>query len=132
LIENERAYADLLKAAFAHVKVRNPLAVVTSDREAMSYLTYLLKQPEPNCPALILLAILPQLCNHSRMVRWIRQQPLLLDVPCVVFSADDPLDTNRAPHELVCDYYIRKPHDFPQLLALASRVRDRWLNTARV
>ncbi|PYK09290.1 MAG: hypothetical protein DME65_12350 [Verrucomicrobia bacterium] len=35
LIENERAYADLLKAAFAHVKVRNPLAVVTSDREAM-------------------------------------------------------------------------------------------------
>jgi len=127
LIEIEQAYADLVKLAFEQVQVRNPIDIVSSDREAIKYLTFLMSKPERNSPALIVLAILPQICNQSRMVRWIRQQPPLLGVPCVVFSGNEPSGENRAPRELICDYYVQKPRDFGELLALASRLRERWL-----
>ena len=127
LIEIERAYADLVKLAFSQANIHNPIDVVSSDREAINYLRYVTTRPERTSPALILLATLPQICNHSAMVRWIRRQPQLLDVPCVVLSAENPLGTNRVSHELVCDDYVNKPHDFPDLLALASRLRRRWL-----
>jgi DNA-binding response OmpR family regulator len=127
LVEMERAYADLVKLAFEQVSIRNPMDVVSSEREAVRYLTFLMSRPGRNSPALILLALLPQLCNQSRMVRWIRQQPPLLGVPCVVFSGDDPAGGSRSPRELICDYYVQKPRDFSELLALAARLRERWL-----
>ena len=127
LIEMERTYADLVKLAFEKAHVQNPIDIVINDREAMKYLTVLMADAERNSPALIVLTLLPQLCNQSRMVRWIRQQPPLLGVPCVVFSADDPSAANRAPRELICDYYVQKPRDFNELLALVSRLRERWL-----
>ena len=127
LIEIERAYADLVKLAFAQVNVGNPVDIVNSDREAINYLRYLVSRPERDSPALIVLSTLPQLCNHSAMVRWIRRQPPLLEVPCVVFSVNDPLGNNRVSKELICDYYVQKPRDFSDLVALTSRLRDRWL-----
>ena len=63
LVEMERAYADLVKLAFEQVSIRNPMDVVSSEREAVRYLTFLMSRPGRNSPALILLALLPQFCN---------------------------------------------------------------------
>ncbi len=130
LIESDRSYAALLKAAFSKANVQNRVDVATDAHEAAAYLNAFKKQTqEPRSPALIILGLASPF-DCSTMVRWLRRQPQLLHVPCVVFGGEARSGKNRAPRELVCDHYAQKPGDFSALIAFASRLREKWLALA--
>lgn len=129
LIESDRGFAALLKAAFYKAHIRNPVDLATNAHEAVAYLNRFKRHSEPRSPALIILGLASQF-DCSVMMRWLRRQPQLLHVPCVVFSAEPPSGKNhRMSRELVCDCYAR-PSDFSALISFASQLRDKWLVSA--
>ena len=126
VVEYDRGYAALVRAAFGEARVHNSVDLAVSDQEAIKYLDALRSDSNSITPALIILGSGAQF-NCSTMVRWIRRQPHLLEVPCVVLSANGPQGKSRVPHELVCECYVEKPTNFKDLVTLAVRLRDKWL-----
>jgi CheY-like chemotaxis protein len=98
-------------------------------KSAMDYLTAQCSNGER--PRVILLDINLPLVSGFEVLHWIRQQPLLRDVPVVVFSSSGrPEDRSRA-EELGADEYVLKPASGQEFLAVAHSIRARWFGSAR-
>ena len=84
-----------------------------------------LVHPMPN---LILADLKMPRCSGLELLEWLRLQPVLKRIPCLIFSASrSPTDINRA-YELFTNSYPLKPSRYEDLIVVLQQIKQYWLH----
>jgi CheY-like chemotaxis protein len=123
LVENDESDALLIGGAFAKAGVANPHRIVKDANVAISYLKgegpYANRKRHP-LPGLILLDLKLPGIDGFEVLKWIRRQPELKNLPVVVLiSPYEVWQVNRA-RQLGADSFLVKPQDFENVDALGA------------
>jgi len=130
VVEDDPNDVELLKRAFQGTAAEGRLEIVVDGDEAIEYLTATGRHGDGEThrwPALILIDLnLPRRKGHE-VLRWIRWEAGVTQVPVVVLtSSDQPSDVQTA-YGLGANSYLRKPARLSDLRALASTLSRYWL-----
>lgn len=82
-----------------------------------------------NVPDLVLLDLKMPRVDGIEVLRQIRTQPLLHQVPVIVLSSSDEPRDVRACYENGANSYVRKPVDYEAYVDIVFQIGDYWLNT---
>ena len=134
IAEDEEDYVLLLKKAFAQAEIQNPLYVVSTGKEMISYLRgegKFSNRDEYPLPDLLLLDLKLPGFNGLEIIGWIRSQPGLSGLRVVVLtSSEDMRDVNDA-YRLGANSFLSKPYDFSDLVYLAKMIQLYWLKWSK-
>jgi CheY-like chemotaxis protein len=130
LAEDREDDIILIQRAFKEGGIHYPLMVVRDGEEAISYLSgvgrYGDRQLYP-IPALFLLDLTLPVTDGFEVLRWIRSQYELKDLPVVVLTASDRIrDVNQA-YRLGAHSFLVKSLDFLDAITLAKSISEYWL-----
>ena len=130
IVEDNGDDVALIRRAFKHCKIVNPLSVVADGDSAVAYLSgsgpYADRTAHP-LPALVMLDLKLPRRSGLEVLAWMKQQPLLRRTPVVILtSSKEHEDVNRA-YDLGANSYLTKPVEFDDLRALIERMHLYWL-----
>jgi CheY-like chemotaxis protein len=134
LAEDREDDIILIQRAFKAGGIRYPLMVVRDGEEAIAYLSgagrYSNRELYP-IPGLFLLDLTLPVTDGFEVLRWIRSQPNLKNIPVVVLTASDRIrDVNQA-YQLGAHSFLVKTLDFQDAIALAQSISDYWLKVKK-
>jgi len=134
LAEDTEDDAILLRRAFAKAHFANPLHVVTSGDDAISYLQgegkYANRFEYP-LPSLLLLDLRMPGKDGFEVLQWIRQQPSLSALRVVVLTGSENIsDVNRA-YSLGANSFLVKPVAFPHFVEMTQALKGYWIWMSR-
>jgi CheY-like chemotaxis protein len=104
---------ELMKCAFQRAGLSNPVHVVSNGQEAVEYLKGAIEAKSSGypIPLLISLDIRMPMLNGLEVLRWIKKQPELSEIPVLVVSqSEEPPKINRATHLGVNSYLVKPAH----------------------
>ena len=112
VVEDNDNDAFLLREAFHRAGILNPLRIVVTAEQATEYLLgnglYASRRDFP-LPSIIFTDLhLPRTSGLS-LVRWIKSQPSLAEIPVVVMSGSDGRETREAAYEAGANLVLSKP-----------------------
>lgn len=111
VVEDDPADLFSLKRAFGQIHADLKLQVVTTGKDAIHYLQgdepYSDRSQYP-LPSLIILDLRLPGMSGLDLLKWVRQQPQLRDLPIVALTAYGNRDLPRA-YDLGLDFYLLKP-----------------------
>ncbi len=127
IAEDDENDVFLIKRAFHQAQFDNPLEVVSTGDEAISYLRgdppFGEREKHP-IPALVLLDLKMPRKNGFEVLAWIRQHPEFNSLPVVVLtSSQESADINRA-YALGANSYLVKPANFLSLVDMINRLKE--------
>jgi CheY-like chemotaxis protein len=130
-VEDEEHDVIFMRVAMERAGVKNTLAVATDGQEAIAYLQgegRFGNRREYPLPGLVLLDLrLPQVPGLD-VLRWIREQPGLVQVPVIVISSSDQDSDVETAYRLGADAYIVKPASPAELLDIVRHIKKYWLD----
>jgi len=120
----------LIRTAFRKGNILNPLQVVRDGEEAIAYLQgegkYANRLEYP-LPDLLLLDLKMPRLDGFQVLRWIREQPGLRNLPVVVLTSSEQMrDVNEA-YKLGANSFLVKPLEFDNFVETTRMLRDYWL-----
>ena len=129
LADDDPDYALLVKIAFEHAGIPDPVRIVSDGFEAIRYLKgegpYADRGSHP-LPTLVLLDVrLPRLSGFD-VLRWIRRQKTLDGMFVAIFTGSEIESEARLARELGANSYLVKPFNFHLLVDMLSHLRDSW------
>lgn len=127
IAEDDENDVFLIRRAFHQAQFDNPLQVVPTGEDAISYLRgdppYNNREQHP-IPALLLLDLKMPRKNGFEVLSWIRQHPEFNPLPVVVLtSSQESADINRA-YALGANSYLVKPANFLSLVDMINRLKE--------
>ncbi len=130
LVEDDPNDVLLIKRAFERAGVVNPLSVVSSGEEAVSYLRgdgkYADRKEYP-LPVIILLDLKMPRMNGFEFLEWLRAEPEFKKLIVVVLtSSGETPDINRA-YETGANSYLVKPVQLDDLIRIVRELHLYWL-----
>jgi CheY-like chemotaxis protein len=129
LAEDREDDVILIQRAFKEGGVRYPLIVVRDGEEAIRYLSGLGRYSNRELyplPVLLLLDLTLPGTDGFEVLRWIRSQPYLIDLPVVVMTQSHRIrDVNQA-YRLGAYSFIVKTDDFKDAVAFAQSMSEYW------
>jgi CheY-like chemotaxis protein len=133
--EDDTDDAFFLQRAFKMAGISTWLQFVRDGQEAIDYLSgegvFADRTVHPT-PDLLLLDLKMPRMNGFQVLEWVRQQPGLKRLPVIIFSSsDEGKDINRA-YDLGANSYLIKPHSSEELINVAQRVKQYWVDTSQV
>jgi CheY-like chemotaxis protein len=115
LVEDNPADVVLTRFAVEEAGLPGELVVVEDGTDALDYLHRSGPFADADRPAVVLLDIrLPRL-DGTEVLRQIRAEPELADLPVVMLTADDDLHSALGDQASSCDGYLIKPIDADRL-----------------
>jgi CheY-like chemotaxis protein len=130
-VEDNEDDVLLLRLAFKHAGIVNPVQVVTDGDQAIKYLAGTgpfadrTKFPQP---ALVLLDLKLPGKPGLEVLEWMRDQDALKNLPVIVFSSwANPADVDHAA-QIGSNSYVLKPMDMQQYQEFAKRLKNSWLS----
>lgn len=119
LVEDSEDDVFLMQRAFQKAQLTVPLQVASDGPEATRRLS---DETQP-LPALVLLDLNLPVQSGLEVLRWIRSQPRLRDLPVYVYSASiRTQDADRARAAGATDFLI-KPAGTDELVRMAARLK---------
>jgi len=129
-VEDEENDIFFVRLAFRRAGLTASLHVATDGREAVDFLSASDRERFP-LPSLVLLDLNLPVMSGWDVLRWIRAQPPLKDLPVVVLSSSiQPADRKQA-QELHADDYIVKPANMSEMDEVMRRLKGSWLGEMR-
>jgi CheY-like chemotaxis protein len=130
LVEDDPNDVLLIKRAFEKAGVANPLSVVSSGEEAISYLRgegkYADRREYP-LPVIILLDLKMPRMNGFEFLEWLRAEPEFRRLIVVVLtSSGEAPDINRA-YDMGANSYLVKPVQMDDLIRIVKELHLYWL-----
>jgi CheY-like chemotaxis protein len=120
LAEDDDGHAELIRELLLEVGVRNPITRFRDGQEALDYFnnrTELL-----NHSFLLLLDIRMPRVNGVDVLRHMKADDLLKDIPVIMLTTtDDPREIQNC-YQLGCNCYITKPVEFGQFTAVLKQL----------
>ncbi len=135
LVEDREDDILLIRRAFVHAHLANPIQVVRDGVEAVDYLAgsgkYSNREEFP-LPGLMLLDLKMPRMDGFQVLEWIRSQPGIRAMVVLVLTSSDQLrDVNRA-YALGASSFLVKPVDFENFIELGNLLRKYWINIAKL
>ena len=135
LAEDDRNDVILMRRAFIEAKLPNRLIVVETGRDAIDYLAgngvYGRREEYP-MPGLMLLDLKMPWMDGFDVLKWLRNQPQLAQLPVVVLTSSNlQLDRDRSRQLGVYDYRV-KPQAFADLRRLLEEIYACWMGNVCV
>jgi two-component system response regulator len=133
IIDDDIDYCCLLQLAFHEAAVANPVEAVHDGSSAVDYLRELAGGDLGRIwPGLILLDLRMPGLSGLEVLRWIRSQPFLEDVPVVVFTGlQDGKELSQSV-QLGATAVREKPFSFRALIREARELRETYLEASEL
>ncbi len=130
VVEDDPNDVILIRRAFSHLKMLNPIQVVGDGEQAVEYLDgrgkYSDREQFP-LPMLVLLDLKMPRKSGLEVLEWIRNQPGIKRTPVVVLtSSSQAKDINKA-YDLGANSYLVKPVAFEALVDMIKTLDMYWL-----
>jgi DNA-binding response OmpR family regulator len=124
LVEDDSDFAFLLQAACEYAGIPNSVKVLDNSSAALEFLAH----AKPcKLPALVLLDLrLPQ-SSGLDVLRWVRRQPNLQNLPVVILTGTEIESEVQLARSLGANGFLLKPFQFHELVALVENLRAQWL-----
>jgi DNA-binding response OmpR family regulator len=131
LAEDLESDALLMQRAFNKAQILNPLQVVSTGNQVISYLKAHGPHGEVPLPGLLLLNLtLPDLDGFG-VLKWLQAEPTLMGLPVVVVSSSgSPADLARA-YTLGANGYMLKPCRFDALVSVTQALYGFWFGASQ-
>jgi CheY-like chemotaxis protein len=132
LVEDNRDDIELTLEALKDSKVCMKIEVVTDGMSAMAFLRREGKYADKPRPDLILLDLNLPLMDGREVLKAIREDHELTDIPVVVLTtSEDEGDIYKA-YKLHANCYISKPVDFVRFTEIIKQVEGFWLQLVKL
>ena len=135
LVEDGDDYREIVRRAFAKAGVTDALYLVADGEEAMEFLRHTKRYADPSTsprPGLILLDLNMPHMDGREMLREVKQDPKLRQIPVVM------LTTSGEPADVLCCYdlgansFVEKPVDFNEFVRTLKMLMTYWLYFAKI
>ena len=132
LVEDNPAEARLTREALAECGLADDLKIVEDGQAACDFLHRTNGFGGAKRPNMILLDLnLPKM--HGREVlRTIKSDPALSDIPVIVVSNSCSQDDIKESYRLCANSYITKPADIDELFSVIRSLVEFWFHKARL
>ncbi len=130
LAEDSEDDVLLIRRAFRHANIVNPLQVVKDGEEAIAYLRgdgQYANRAEYPLPELLLLDLKMPKASGFDVLRWLREQPGLKALRVVVLSSSEQVRDVNMAYRLGANSFLVKPVDFRDLVELTQAIHGYWL-----
>lgn len=120
----------LLQAAFEENGFGDRLHFVQNGLEVLEYLKFCQTSPQSELtfPRFVLLDLNMPKKDGREVLREIKQDPQLQDIPVVIFSTTNNEQEMRRCYELGANSYITKPNSFDALVRTVAALRSYWVS----
>lgn len=128
--EDEDNDVFLMQRAFTKACVSNPLQIVTDGVEAIQYLSGQGKYEDRDrypTPCLLMLDLNLPRRSGLEVVKWVREQPALQDLPVVLLTSSNQACDIDSAHALGANGYLVKPASSDKLIEVVTMLRDTCL-----
>ena len=132
LVEDNPGDVDLTREALEGAKVRNQLHVVDDGEAAVEFLYRRGEFAAAPRPGLILLDLNLPKKNGRQVLKEIKADPTLAEIPVVVLTTSEADEDILRAYELHANCYITKPVNFKQFLAVIKAIEDFWLTIVKL
>jgi CheY-like chemotaxis protein len=130
LVEDEPAHAEIVRRNLDTTRVANTLKHVSDGEEALDYLYrkngFSATDSSP-CPDLILLDLRLPKVDGLQVLKTIKTDPALKNIPVVVLSTSSSESDVAMAYSNGANSYLIKPVDFRQFGALLETLVEYWL-----
>lgn len=125
--EDDENDAYFLKRAFLQAGINAPLEFVKNGENAVAYLTERGEGEKESLPKLMLLDLKMPGMNGFGVLRWLRGQKWLGQLPVVVLSSSNYQPDVDLAHELGANGYVTKPVGLDSMLEVVRDIEGFWL-----
>lgn len=130
VVEDSESDVWLIQRALVLAQINNPVTVVRSGDEAVSYLSGMGQYADRNkfpLPGVVLLDLYMPGTSGFDVLSWIRDQPQFAKMRVLVVTASLKVgDINRA-YALGANSFLLKPFDFENVIELSRNLQAYWL-----
>ena len=132
LVEDNEDDVELTIEALKDSKLRVEIDVVPDGLSAMTYLRREGKYSDKHRPDLILLDLNLPLMDGREVLKEIREDPDLTDIPVVVLTTSEDEGDILKAYKLHANCYISKPVDFTHFTEIIRQVEGFWLQLVKL
>jgi two-component system, chemotaxis family, response regulator Rcp1 len=132
LVEDSPGDVRLIQEALVEAKVRNTMSVVGDGVKALAYLHKKSPYAKASRPGLILLDLNLPLKNGFEVLKEIKQDESLKQIPVVVLTTSAAEQDIVKSYDLYANAYITKPVDLNQFLAVVKTIEGFWLEIVKL
>ena len=135
LVEDGDDYREIVRRAFAKAGVTDALYLVADGEEAMEFLRHTKRYADPSTsprPGLILLDLNMPHMDGREMLREVKQDPKLRQIPVVMLTtSSEPADILSC-YDLGANSFVEKPVDFNEFVRTLKMLMTYWLYFAKI
>ena len=132
LVEDDPGDVLMTQEAFEEHKVRNRLNVVTDGTEALAYLRQEGHFSDAVRPDLILLDLNLPRRDGREVLREIKNDPSLRQIPVVVLTTSQADEDILRSYELHANAYVTKPVDFERFIAVVRQIDEFFVSVVKL
>jgi chemotaxis family two-component system response regulator Rcp1 len=132
LVDDNPGDVDLTREMIADSKVRNSINSVGDGSEAMAYLCRRPPYAAAVRPDLILLDLNLPKKDGRTVLREIKADPNLKNIPVVVLTTSEEENDILKSYQLHANCYITKPVDLSKFTAIIRSIEDFWLTVVKL
>ena len=132
LVEDNQDDIELTLEALQDSKVRMEIDTVSDGMSAMAYLRREGKYADKPRPDLILLDLNLPLMDGREVLKEIREDEELTDIPVVVLTTSEDEGDILKAYKLHANCYITKPVDFERFTEIIKQVEGFWLQLVKL
>ena len=134
LVEDQEEDVLLIRLAFKHLGIPNPVYVVRDGDEAVHYLEGVGKfanRDEYPLPSLVLLDLKLPRRNGFDVLKWIRNQESLAALRVIVLTNSELKEDVNYAYYLGANSFMTKPTEFNEFVAEVEILARHWLSISR-
>ncbi len=132
LVEDNEDDVELTLEALEDSRVRMEIHVVSNGMSAMAFLRRENGYTDKPRPDLILLDLNLPLMDGREVLKKIREDPDLTDIPIVVLTTSEDEEDILKAYKLHANCYISKPVDFSQFTEIIKQIDGFWLQLVKL
>jgi two-component system response regulator len=134
LVEDDDDHADIVARAMANGNIDTPIHRVSTGESALDYLFRRGPYADPDLsprPNVVLLDLRLPLVDGIEVLRTIKGEPELREIPIIVLTTSDADEDIVAAYQNHANSYLVKPTEFRQITEMADAIRTYWLDLNR-
>jgi chemotaxis family two-component system response regulator Rcp1 len=132
LVEDNKDDVELTLEALYDSKLRLEIDVVSEGLSAMAFLRREGEYAHKQRPDLILLDLNLPLMDGREVLKAIREDPKLTDIPVVVLTTSEDEGDILKAYKLHANCYITKPVNFLQFTEIIKQIEGFWFQLVRL
>lgn len=130
LVEDNPADARLTREGLEQAELDHRLHIVEDGHEALAFLRRDGEHSDAPRPDLVLLDLnLPRVNGHE-VLRQVKDDPTLTEIPIVILSTSDDPDDIRTSYEYHASSYVTKPVDYDVFMERVHKIGEFFYHVA--